>query len=473
MKGKRIFGFLQSLVLGVLFLLLIAQCAFYISLAENIGGTGLEPFPDSEISLLSGSSASDGTASLISPFFIGVLDDTYSGSGTSLAVSGESEGNSGREIWQMFVNILENAGKGTAKQVNFSDGAEKNAYLSRLYNECGECYYASFADGIEFSVLTSLLTGVYDVIPENPDFVISDMFLVCGSSGEASIIATDLDGGVLKIFPSKNITFNNEIIKAYNNSEKDRFVFKNIQEPQGENTNGYFPVLLRSFSTKGLVRSEFGSFFNIAEGTQDSERLVSMLGMNIDNTRTYITSDGDIVFVEDTVRLRVSDTGELEYTPDKDGTPVSRLFDTDADGFGAAAETAQHIALSLSEALTLADASLRLTDVQLEDSVCRFIYGYCANGIPIVDYDYPGEAVVLEFSADRLIGARMNIVPYRFSGAVSTDMPQKSALAVLAADAFDDADGDITYFGAQYVIPEGENTANIDFALRLEREANE
>ncbi len=470
MKGKSIIDILQSCLLILLFLSLLGQCVFYVGFAENIGGTGLEPFPDSEIRLLSGFSGSMSTSELVSPCFIGVLNGDVGGTGVMLTMSEDSE--EAKEAWLGFVSVLENSPKGTAKQVTFSDSAEKAAYLSQLYKKCEPCYYARFAEGIEFSVLASVLSGVCDIIPENPDFVISDMFLVCGSNGEASIIATDLDGEVLKIFPSKNITFNNEILTAYTDTGENLFFFQNLAEGKDFYGNGYFPVLNRTLTAPSLVRSDFDSFFSISETSEYSRKLMKMFGINVDNVKTYSTSDGDMVFVEDTNRLAASEDGRVEYIPDEDGTPVFEIFATDNRGFGAISDTARFIATLLSDALSLCDADITLKGVYLDGSVCRFEYCYSANGIPIIDGSLGEDsdtAISLEFYGDRLVGAVLNVVPYRFSGKTSTDIPQKSALALLSDELYDENER-VSYFGAQYRFYEGERESELVFAIRTEKE---
>lgn len=472
MKGKRIIGILQSCLLILLFLSLLVQCVFYVSFVEKIGGTGLEPFPDSEIRLLSGFSGGMSPSGLVSPCFIGVLGKDTGGRGVMLPMSEDSE--TAKEAWLGFVSVLENSQRGTAKQITFSDSSEKSTYLSQLYMNSEPCYYARFADGIEFSVLASVLSGVCDVMPENPDFVISDMFLVCGSNGEASIIATDLDGEVLKIFPSKNITFNNEILTAYTDTGENLFFFKNLAEGKRFYGNGYFPVLNRTLTAPSLVRSDFDSFFSISEASDYSRRLMKMFGINADNVKNYNTSDGDMVFVEDTNRLNVSKDGRVEYIPDEDGTPVSEIFTTDNSGFGAISDAARFIATSLSDTLSLCDADITLRGVYLDGSVCRFEYCYSANGIPIIDGNLGknnATAISLDFYGDRLVGAVLNVVPYRFSGKASTEIPQKSALALLSDELYSE-DERVSYFGAQYLFDEGERESELVFAVRTEKEVS-
>ena len=471
MKGKRFFGILQSCILILLFMSRLGQCVLYVGFAEKIGGTVLEPFPDSQIRLLSSASGGMSSSDIISPCFIGILDGNTSGTGVMLSMSVDSEAAS--EVWQGFVSVLENSPKGTAKQIIFSDYAEKSSYLSQLYEKSESCCYARFAEGIEFSVLASILSGVYEVIPENPDFVISDMFLVRGSNGEASIIATDLDGEVLKIFPSKNITFNNEILTAYTDTGENLFFFQNLAEGKEFYGNGYFPVLNRTLSAPSLVRSDFDSFFSISESGEDARKLMKMFGINSDNVRTYNTSDGDIVFVEDANRLTVSKDGRVEYIPDEGGKPVSEIITTDNIGFGAISDTARFIAASLSEALLLCDADVALKGVSFDGSVCRFEYCYSANGIPIVDKSFGEEysAISLKFHGDRLVDAVLNIVPYRFSGKTVTNMPQKSALALLS-DSLYAQDERVLYFGAQYLFAEGERNSELVFALKTEKEVS-
>lgn len=476
MTKKKVADFLQSLLLIFLFAVLLGQCAFYIRLAENLGGTGLEPFPDSELMLLGKQQDGNNSSYLISPCFTAVIPKDKHGSGNYLPMS---EGSDGREIWKYFTETIKSSVKGTAKQIIFADVEEKKSYLDALYTECTECYYVKFAKGIEFSVLALLLSDTYEQLPDNPDFLISDMFLTKGSNGECSVVAVDKFGEVLKIFPSRNVSFNNELVETYTNTDADSFEFVNIASSDFAERNGYFPVLIRSLSSAALQKSELEAFVSLGDFGSDSDSILKAFGMNKDNTKSYVNSDGDYMFIENTTRLRVGKNGNIVYTPENGGTPISDILsysgNVGSDGFGEIAMLSKSVAAELSDLLYLCDGNVTLYDVSYNGTILSFVFRYTAGGIPITDNDDEGKirnALRLDFERDKLVYAEMNVIPYRFSGTVSTDMPQRTAYAILSSELSQRNEKSyVEYFGAEYLFASESDTSSLVFGMKTEKEA--
>lgn len=439
MSKKTIVSIVETLLLVLMLLAMLVQCVFFISLTQNNRDGSLPSFPESEAQILVYGSlgAAESGKSTVIPYFVGarhnggmfgsVYDDTIS-----------------KDVFAQFARVLENASGGTAKKVVYQDDEKKYSYLEELYNGTSECYYIKLRDGMEFSVLSQLMSDTYTDIPENPDFVIEDMFLVGGAYNESNIIAVDKKGNVLKIYPSKNIPFNNEYFEAYNNTEKDRFEFVKIEDNIQKGRNCYFP----SFSySVNYMKVAYGSFFeavNVDTESADIRSFVRIFDMNGDNTRFYKrASDGAVICVEGTTSFEITSDGKFTFRlgDEQDISGDSPYDDGHEYGFFEYADIARTIVSSLNEKFGGYCGVLSVKDVVYSNGECRFIYSYTVNGVPIGD---DSNALELVFASNSLVSADGHLKVLTFSEEARTDMPQKTAYVIMTR-----GKGAISYFGPE------------------------
>ncbi len=439
MRRKNVVSFFESVLLIILLCAMLIQCIFYIRLAGNGEDGSLPAFPESEMKLLSEGVYDSGEKAKnpVIPYFTGVIkqDGMYGGAyGDALSY----------ELYDCFLKVIKNASGGTSKKIAYSGVDKKYEYLDELYSGNTPCYYVKLREGIEFSVFCTLASDTYTELPENPGFLISDMFLVRGASGEASIIAVDPDGNVLKIYPSKNITFNNEYFETYNNTEKDAFCFESVPDNISAGKNCYFPVYSYSVKHKSIRRADFSEFFNISAEGADIKNFVDVFGMNDDNTKFYRrNSDGAMICIEDTVSLEISPDGSFVFYIGQQNETVPVFTDSSSDEFADYAELAESTVGKLMKMLGASCAKYSLDDVVYTGSECIFFYNITVDGIP-VEIPEKGYALELKFSEGKLCGARGKAYIYMYGTERYTDMPQKTAHALM------EKRGTVSWFGPEY-----------------------
>ncbi len=446
MGKKTVVSLVETLLLVVLLFVMLVQCIFFISLTQKSTDGSLPEFPESEAKFItSGISDMAGRdKSAVVPYFVGVISENG-------MYGGLYEDNLSREVFGCFARVLENAPGGTAKKVVYSDDEKKYDYLGNLYYGSQNCYYVKFKNGIEFSVLCQLLSDTYSEIPENPDFVIEDMFLVGGASGEASITAVDGMGNVLKIYPSKNIPFNNEYLETYNNTVKDEFEFVSIDDNISAGVNRYFPSFSYSVGYRTVYSGNFTDFFDIDSESSDLHDFVSVFGMNDDNTKFYKrASDGAMICVEDTTSIEISPNGGFVFLADEDGGNLEELLDYSGSfeyGFFEYADVASKIVSALNDSFGAACALLSLDDIIYENGECRFRYGYTVDGVPV----RTGQSYSLElvFSSSSLVSASGRISILTYGDEARTELPQKTAYVLMEKNR-----GTVSYFGPEYCFSE-------------------
>lgn len=466
MKKKEIIGYLLTAATALLFVLMLLQCALYIRLAGSFKDTSLPAFPDSGTELLvrGGEGAGETPDYLVLPCFSGISHNRVRYS------LGYFE-NATNEIWQCFVDVLRSAPGGTAKKVTFPDTQNKESYLDDIYSSPEDSFYVKLPYEIEFSALCALISEKETELPENPDFQISDMFMLCGSGGEAYITAISTDGDVLKIFPSRNIAFNKELLGTYNNTGHGNFDFLKFETNPSYGKNGYFPVYRHSQEVRSIEKSSFSEVFGFDRDGLYIMKFVSAFGLNTDNVRVYETTEGTMVFVENADRLSISENGFIEYIPENDKTAdnafVNDALYTDL-GFFEISEMSKDIVGAINDMLAGCAAKLSLTDIIYRDGKCIFYYDYVAGSLPVNSGDRHG--LVLEFTRDGLAYAAAEIKPYFYLDNKKTDMPQKTAFTLLG----DSISGPCVYFGLQYSFSNEETgIADAEWAAICTEEATE
>ncbi len=468
MKKKEIIGYVQTAVMVLLFVLMLVLCGLYIRFAETVDDGSLPDFPESEIMLLSKDAEASSASGqrLISPYFIGISSENFMYAQTFASEHSE-------EIWQSFTDVLEGSVSGSSERIVNRYDNDKSSYLENLYSSKESYFYVKLTRAMEYSVICSVLLDTYMPMPQNPDFKISDMFLLEGDAGEAYITAVSPDGEVLKIHSSKKIEFNNDLILSYNNTETRNFEFIKIQKNIENGQNGYFPVFRHPITAPTVGQIDFLQEFNISEDGDDALDFMAIFGMNSDNVKSYRTADNDIVYVEDTVRLSISDNGRIEYVPGEEGTHISRLsegYKADEYGFAHLAKTATEIAGKINEKLSGYAARLTLSDVVYRDGKCEFYFDYSVDALPVKNREAYG--MKLEFAGDCLTYAQVNVDLYYYLGEQKTEMSQKTAYAMLKDKLY----GSAGYFGAEYSFvsdEEGNETGIIKWTIRTQTEDEE
>ncbi|MBR3996136.1 MAG: hypothetical protein IKI97_12770 [Clostridia bacterium] len=463
MSKKKITSFFGTVLTVLLFGALIVQSVFFISLVQGERDGSLPQFPEGEIKLLANeiSDSSDSDTSFLFPYFVGVItsDGKYAGAYDDV---------SAREIFASFARVLEASAGGTAKKVVFSKPEKKYEYLDNLYNASDNCYYVKLRNGMEFSVLCQLMSDTYAKVPENPEFVISDMFLVGESSGEASIIAVDSYGNVLKIFPSVNVPFNNEYLQTYNNTVKEEFEFVRIEGNVQSDRNCYYPTYKYSINYTSALRRPFNESFDISVDSEDIGDFISVFGMNYDNTRFYRRStDGAILCVEDTTSFEMTPDGTFSFSAGENGGKLSLFFENSEIvdySFFDYVTVANKIVADINANRAESCAVLSLEDITYSAGECRFYYNYTINGIAIEQNN--GYALELVFYADSLIYAQGKPEIVMQDKEYLTEIPQKAAYALMGK-----VSGPVFYFGPEYCFGETEeeqNRADIRWTVRAE-----
>ncbi|MBE6704756.1 MAG: hypothetical protein E7583_05790 [Ruminococcaceae bacterium] len=445
MSKKTIISIIENLLMVLLLFAMLVQCVWYINLARNGGEGALPDFPESEASFLANDSLalSETGKSHLTPYFVGVIleDGMYGGT---------YEDSIAYEIFGNFAKVLENAPGGTAKKVVYPGTEKKYEYLDSLYNDTKNCYYVRFRNGLEFSALCQLMSDTDTDIPQSPEFEVRDMFLICGSSGEASITAVDDEGSVLKIYPSKNIPFNNEYLETYNNTEKDEFEFVEVDVNTTADKNCYFPAFRYSVDYRTVRRIPFSEYFSFNEFDADVRDFVSIFGMNSDNTKFYKrSSDGAIICVENATTFEISSDGSILFVPEVNDGGLDLYLDTSLDsdyGFYEYSRAAQNIVSLLNDKLYGCAGVLSLADIAYNEGECSFYYSFTVNGVPVEQNG--GCGLELVFSGDRLRGARGRIAVCIPNGDSVTDIPQKTAWVLM------EKHGTVKYFGPEYTFPE-------------------
>lgn len=453
MKKERLFALLENCIMVLLFAAMLFQCAVYVGFVQS-ENAGLSEFPESEKKRISNihTSTSETANSFIIPYFVGAITENGN-------FAGAYSENSAYEIFGYFLNVLENAVGGTCKKVAYSDSEKKYEYLDNLYINTKNCYYVCFENGIEFSALCGLITDTYDDIPENPDFIVKDMFLLCGSLGETSITAVDPDGNVLKIFPSKNISFNNEYLETYNGTDKYEFEFVKADGNTKSGKNCYFPSYKYSIGYETVKKKNFNDKFSVSVDSVDIQEFISIFGMNTDNTHFYKKSDGSIVCVEANNSFEISVDGNFTFTSEK-GKNLSVFAGVGINseyGFYDYTSVAKSIVKSINEKLVGCRAKLTLNDIIYNNGECLFRCNYTVDGIPIENSEIYG--LELKFSGENLISASGKIEVIEYSNKAITDMPQRTLYVLLP----DSSDFYIVYFGAEYCFDS--NAENSDIAV--------
>ncbi len=463
MKKDRLIDFLQSAALLVLFTSMLLLCGVYISLTVNLKDSSLPAFPENEMSYIKG----EGTASkekdshLVVPYFAAALSEDY------MFACEYADAPVG-DIWQCFVDVLANAPGGSSKKLSYSDPEKKYSYLDALYSEYENSFYVKLANPIEFSVLCALLSDTYKDIPENPDFEILDMFLVSDAGGEASITAVDTDGNVLKIFPSKKITFNKELFDTYNDTKSNNFDFIRLENSVMSGKNGYFPVFRHPLILDSVKNVPFAERFTVEIDSGDVKDFTAIFGMNLDNVRRYQSSDGAVIVLENTSRLTIAKNGDIEFLTDADPLPLSRFlgYNSEEYTFSDIVAASKSIIGKINKKLSGCAATLSLSQVVYGGGSVSLYYDYTVGGIPLMRDE--GYSLCLEFSHNALLYAKGVLEPYIFSDGVKTDTSQKVAYAMIAGD----ISGEVDYFGAEYSFSDAGEIAIVRWTLKVREEAD-
>ncbi len=436
---KKERSFLQSLILALLVILMLTQCTIYINLVENIDNSRLPVFPESMLALLSdqNSSTTASVHNILLPYFCAASKD-----GSRYAYRYNNADN--EKIWQSFIEVLKNCPGGTTKKVLYSDDGKKYEYLDELYRNSDNYFYVKLRNGIELSVLCSIISQSSEIVLDNAGFEVSDMFLFYGGSGEAYITAVSGDGEVLKIFPSRNITFNKELLSTYTDTERNDYEFIKVNKNIEGKRNCYFPVFRHSVVIPDIVRLDYSEFEKSLEGTNIFARI---FGMNEDNIKTYSTINGDTVYVQDATSLTVSHNGTVEFQPEYGETTLSDFLNpgnSTKNTFGDIIKASFEISAEINKMLNSCAGKLVLSDIVYSDGTFRLYYDYTICGIPVNNGDKYG--LYLEFSDSVLVYGSVNIRPYVYSEGSGSDIPQKSAYALLV----NEIKTPVSYFGAEY-----------------------
>ncbi len=450
---------IENILLIFLTLVMVGLCAAASFAGERFSDKNLPVFPESEQRLLSSFAKEELSTgeSVLAPCFAGA----FSNGVMNAADAGE---NYASDIRRCFVRVLEHASGGTTKRIAFSDKERKESYLENLYASAKDGFYLRFPDSIHYSLLCTLLSGSFGEEDENGDFEIAEMFLLRGSDGESSVIAVDRHGEVLKIFPSKNIPFNSELLAAYTAVEKNSFVFVKSEEEEPS----YFPVLRHSAELYSLRAVPFAETVDFSLSSGKIGKYVSALGVNIDNSRSYESYDGSLIFVENAGQLKITRDGCFEYEPGGNGTSADYYLDyeneyeDDASALVAAGASLIGRINKLTEDST---CSLGLAGASVRDGKLMLTFKYSALGIPVEsgeDYD-----ALLVFSSRNLVYACVKVMTLERAEKVTLPMTGYSAFRLTDFR----PDSKAVFFGPEYASADGGKTYAPQWTLRSEKEA--
>ena len=454
MRKETAVGIIQNCLVVLLFLAMLVQCVLYISFARVYDDGTLPPFPEGEKEILAsgGSYVNDAGGAYLFPYFVaGISENGRCG--------GAYEDEAAFGVMGLFAEILENAPEGSAKKISFSDDAKKYAYLEELYTKTEDCYYVKLKNGIGFSVLCQLASDTYSELPQNPDFVVCDMFLVSDAWGQASIVAVDSNGDALEIRPSKGIAFNKDYLEMFNSTDKDLFDFVRLEVNAENGRSCYFPVYRYTVAHRKILKREFSDCFDISNERGDIRDFLGVFGMNADNTRMYrAVRDDAMICVEGATTFEIAPDGGFRFSPGDGGVKIDSFLgrnDGMSYGFFDYCSAAGNVAEALGEIMEGSCAMLSLDGIYYDNGVCTFRYSYTVDGIPL-DFDGREYGLSLSFKGDRLTGASGFVSVIRDGGEVRTELPQRTAYALM-----EKTEGPISYFGARYVFGEDEETADV------------
>lgn len=462
---KKEKSFLQSLILALLVVLMLVQCTIYINLVENIDNSRLPAFPESMLELLSDQNGNTTVSgyNVVLPYFYAASKD-----GSKYAY--RYDNSDGEKIWQSFIEVLKNCPGGTTKKVSFSNDETKYEYLDDLYCNSDNYFYVKLRNEIEVSVLCSIMSQSSEIISDNAGFKVSDMFLFYGGSGETYITAVSGAGEVLKIFPSRNITFNKELLSTYTDTVRNDFEFIKVNKNVEGKRNCYFPTFRHSVVIPDIVLLDYSEF---EKALEETNIFANIFGMNEDNIRTYSTINGDTVYVQDATRLTVSKNGVVEFQPEYGEATLSDFLNagnSTRNTFGDIIKASFEIAANINKMLNSCAGKLVLSDIVYSEGTFKLYYDYTVCGIPVNNGNMYG--LYLEFSDSVLVYGSANILLYVYSEGSGSDIPQKSAYALLE----DKIETPVSYFGAEYRVSHSElgtETGSMHWTVKTDREEAE
>lgn len=300
--------------------------------------------------------------------------------------------------------------------LEFSSEASAFDYIENEISRHDGYIYLSFPCDIPAPAIPALL-GAENIREVNHPFAVKDLYIFCDGNGLLSGICTDKNGGAatLNVRSHTNLSFDS--LRSYTADGEDmtKFEFLVLE-------NKKFPVFSISVSKPNIT-----AYTETGDNSYNHEthlgNTLSSFGFNPNNTRFYRTQTA-VTYVEQFGELTVYDNGDVLYTPESEGVPLSELCGKIRDNYSFTDKitAAYNILSSLDRNIYGGYAFISVDKVSYNNGLLDIVFSYYADGIKI---ESEKSAATLTFNANSLVFAEVNAKSFIRLDSEYSDIPQK------------------------------------------------
>lgn len=406
-RKKHILGAIEISVIAVLTLALIIMFASYCFFTSS--SSSVPSYKDTLYaeSIFAPFDDTKNEKQLISPSFIGICFEK------ALSPASPSTRNG---LINEILPFVSHLFSDVSTTLEFSSPKSAFEYVENEIAQHSEYLYISFPCDIPASCVSTLLGA--DTVRESAHaFLVKDLYIFCDESGYLSGICTDKNGNAATLAARTKAPLSFETLHRFadDSEEMTRFEFVTTGERK-------FPVFSSSVSNFNIIAyNESGA--DILENEQGLRDIVSSFGFNPNNTRFFRTQNA-ITYVEQFGELTISENGDVLYTRESIGVPLSELCGKIKENYSFADKinAAYNIISSLDRNTFGGYSALCVDDISYNDGLLNIGFSYYADGICIESGE---DAAKLTFDSNSLVSANVSAARYAVTNTTYSDIPQK------------------------------------------------
>lgn len=407
LRKKHIIGMIEISAISILTLALIVMFAGYCVLVSSSSSSKTSIDKLYADAIFAPADNIENKKILVSPGFMGFCADKMLSPATPDAKKG---------FFDEIAPFLSQVFSDVSTTLEFSSSDSAYEHIESELSKHGEYLYISFPCDIPASAINSIL-GFDDSASANHAFSASEIYIFCEENGALSGICSDKSGNTATLNVRNRTSLSFETLKRYTSETEGmaRFEFA-----YGDNKK--YPVYSGSVANYNLVAYN-STEGNVLENHSALSGILSAFGFDPNNTR-FFRSGNTITYVEQFGELTVSGNGDVTYTREADGIPLSELCGKIKDNYSPADKiyAAYNIISSLDRNIYGGYSELTIDSISYSDGILNISFIYSADGIGISDETV---SATLLFGNNSLHSAQVVAKGYARLESTHTDIPQK------------------------------------------------
>lgn len=405
-RKKHLFGAIEISAIAILTAALIIMFAGYcVLISSSSSESGADSlYADSIFASFDGEEKNE---RLITPSFIGLKRDKMLAASTP-----DAKNELLREISPFISELFSDV----STTLEFSSQDSAYDHIENEISNRGDYIYLSFPCDIPASAVCTLM-GTESAKEQSHPFSLKELYIFCDENGALSGLCTDKNGNAatLNVRSRTSLSFESLERTVNENEGMKEFDF-------AVSGNKKYPVFNGSVANFNIAAYN-DTEGNVLEAPVALNGILSAFGFDPNNTR-FFRSGNAVTYVEQFGELSVTDSGDVLYTREAEGLPLSKLCGKIKDSYSFADKisAAYNIIASLDKEIYGGYASLSIDGVGYEEGELILTFCYNADGIKIDDGKNAAE---LRFGNDSLAYAKVSAKKYMPLNNVYSDIPQK------------------------------------------------